>query len=917
MANTQIRGIKVNGTPYDLNIGEIVSHMTSPDGTDYILKVDNEGNLFCVKNEAEPAALTPPTTAGLALATSAGKGTLFINEFYCGGLDTDEHSINYCSHNFVELANLSNNDINLKGMSLQYAINANDWKVLALSGVIKAGSTFVIRGAQCSKLSSPTTRIIVDKYDMEWISNGEPIKFDSETSCKFYLTFNLSSYTGANPYDTSNKNTASDAIGFLDLVGVQGTQNPGGFINKPYSAMGGLSSKKLFKRYYAMDPVSQATKTIDAMNNTTEWNFVDLTKADGEVIPSIGVFKPMAVSEKKDIFYNKTDLDKDKPSMITCSFGIQATDSGAGATRCFNWLTGNLADKYLWIRPASSDDWGAPRKAFEKGDGRSAWSHSIYDSVAKEYTNNKVIIAYKYIISGLTAGTYEYIAGKKNNDGTPNLAGCTDVRKFTVRTSASVDGGFKFVQTTDQQGFNWDEYQVWKYAADVISKEYGGEFDFMVNTGDMTQNGNRLGEWLDYFNGKSPLLNDMEEMATIGNNDLSLNVLYKLGNGGDASKLWLENITFFYTFESDPDNMPIFRGFDGVDYHIPSLYSFNYGFAHFLCLDSELKKSAEEGVNGYNFGTGNYGNFYPQIKVWCENDIQKYGADVNIAYCHEMPFTIMTPDKVQLSVPSTRSGGSSANDNMPAGQEYWFSEFCQTHRIPLVIGGHKHTQSTSWPLLENVKYEGTTRTVDSIHPIIVVNSTTLADFNGATSLVEYEGRKYPNTWFSEGVPTGSYTGQVKICEFKLESELPEGTFPVTYAMSQATGYKHTSNKELPSLYIPWLRYYYPATGNGSTENPATVNPHQKFPHFTVWTVTKTGITGNVRKVYGAFNDSGKFDINVDGQWTREGKCATTGAAGGHDVDMFSINGITSMEDVEAKTDTRVVEVRIPATPAVN
>lgn len=291
--------------------------------------------------------------------------------------------------------------------------------------------------------------------------------------------------------------------------------------------------------------------------------------------------------------------------------------------------------------------------------------------------------------------------------------------------------------------------------------------------------------------------------------------------------------------------------------------------------------------------------------------MKKYGTTVNIAYCHEMPFTIMTPDKVRLSIPSTRKGGSSANDNMPIGQEYWFSEFCQTHRIPLVIGGHKHTQSTSWPLLENVKYEGSTRTVDSMHPIIVVNDTTLASFDNAASLVEYEGRKYPNSWFSNGVPVGSYTGQVQICEFKMESELPSGTYPVTYAMSQATGYKHTSNKELPSLYIPWLRYYYPATGVGSETDKAKVNVHQKFPHFTVWNVTKTGITGNVRKVYGAFNDSGKFDINVDGQWTRQGKCATTGAAGGHEKDMFSINGITSMEDVEAMTDSRVVEVAIP------
>lgn len=948
MANKQINGIKVSGVTYDLNLSNIVCHLTSPVGDDYILKVDNEGNLYA---EGGPAPTAESASrARLDTAAEDAKGILFLNEFYCGGDGANEHTLNYCSHNFVEISNIANFDINLSGASLQYAISDNDWAVLPLSGIVKAGSTFVVRGAQCSKISSPTTKIVVNDFDMEWrTSAGNLISFDSTKSCKFYLTFNLSRYANVNPYDNTNKKPATDAVGYIDLVGVKGTQEPGASEKNVYSNGGGLSNTKLFKRYYSMDPVSQATKATNARNNAVEWNYVDLTKDDGEVIPCIEVYKPMAVKENKNLFFNKTKLFSNKPSMITCSFGIQATDDGEGATRCFNWLTGNLDDRYIWIRAKGATDWSG-YTAFTKDDSRSEYKEGykyidgagntvcLCDSIIKEYTDDTVIIAYKFIKSGFTAGTYEYVAGKKNADGTPKLENCTDICEFTVKTKAQVASGFKFVQTSDQQGFNWDEYRIWEYAGKVLDKEYGGQYDFMINTGDMTQNGNRLGEWLDYFQAKSEGLKNTVEMATIGNNDLSLNVLYKIGNGSDNNKLWPENITFYYTFEPDPDNLPVFE-VSNVKYYMPSLYSFNYGFVHFICFNTEIKASAEEDANGYNFGENNYGNFYPQMKTWVENDVAAASdSTVKLMYCHEMPFTILTSDVALMDPASpvwdttvrTKQGkGCNANTNVRSADhlDYWLSEFCQTHNIPLIFGGHKHTQSTSWPLLENVSYNGDNRTVDSMHPIIIVNSNTIGDFGGATTLVEYSenGYKYPNTWFSDSAATpaildSDYACRVHLASFEMEENLPtllaekygehaSSLRPVVYAMSQATSYKHTSNKELPSPNIPWLRYYFPATVASSAATPS-VNTHQLFPFFTIWDIKPSKITGNVRKVYGAFNNNGKFDINIDGQWTRQGKCATTGGIGGHESDMFSINGITSLTDAEAKIDTTVIEINV-------
>ena len=923
----KVKKIKVNGVLCDISFTPI-GHITSPNGTDFTLKVDNYGDLVAVDETNLPSEKTPPTTPSTAVTISK----FYINSFYCGGKESDEHTLNYCSHNFVELSNLTSEDINLKNVTLQYSISSNEWQILPLEGVIKAGSTFLIRGAQCSMIDSPTTKIKVDKFDMEWYitdsvtGNKELIKFD-DTKAKFYLALNTSAYAGANPYDTTNTYVRADALGYIDLVGV----NADGYEANPYTADGGLKNTRLFKKYYSMDPVKQATKAIDARDNSKDWNFVDLSKDDGDIIPSIEVYTPKASSEGKNTFYDKTKLFEHKPTVITCSFGIQATDGGSSkrATRCFNWLTKDPSNKYIWIRTSGSTTWDIlnAQESFCEGDDRNEYAtaqeRKAYDRVMKEYTDNTVIIANKYIKGGFAAGVYEYIAGSKNEDGSPCLEKCTDIRSFTVRTSTQVNNGFTFLQTTDQQGFNWSEYRLWEAAGKCITKESGGTFDFMVNTGDMTQNGNRLGEWIDYFNGKSNEMKNMEEMATIGNNDLSLNKLYLIGNGEDNNKLWHENITFFFTFELDTDNFPEFDGPDGNTYLIPSLYSFNYGNVHFLCVNTEIKRTTESDTYGYNFKT--YGVFYPQIKTWCENDYAKYGNGTlwNIAYCHEMPFTILTPSVTEASgeliTDRCQAGktGCNANYNTPSDKEYWLSEFFQTHNYPLVFGGHKHTQATSWPILENVKYDSTggTRTVTSMRPIIVVSSASTSQYyignyyvptigtSGATDLTSYNGYKYPNTWFESGNLKSEYANAVQMCTFEWEENIGNNV-PVVYAMSQATAYKHTSNKELPGLYIPWLRYYFPRKEHG--EKKDTANANQKFPFYTIWNIGNTQIEGKVRKVYGGFNSKGTFDINIDWPYVKNGYSAVEKD---NTTEVHSINGITTMSKDQAEIDTRTIIIK--------
>lgn len=932
MQDKEIKGIVVNDEyNCSLSLSDIVGTLTSPNGTKFTLKVDNEGHLYADDGGSEEPVepLAPPTTA--ALCTFGGESKFYINEIYCGGEDSDENSLNYCSHNFVELANLTKVDINLHGMSLQYAISDRDWAVLPLEGVIRSGSTFLIRGAQCSDINSPTTKIKVNTYDLEWKRNvngsEELIKFESKISAKFYLVFNLNAYPNPSPYNTTDKKVSSDAIGYIDLVGIQGTGLPEGNEVSPYSN-GKLSNKFLYRKYYAMDPVSQATKAIGKRNNANDWCYVDLTKDDGEVIPNIEVYTPKASFEKKNIFYNKTGLSSAKPSVITCSFGIRATDDGIhGATRCFNWVSGNMSDKYIWIRAKGSQSWGTGMESFNEDDGRVDYTLSFYNRSIKLYTNNTYLVVNKYIKSGLTAGDYEYVAGAKKSDGTPDFERCTEIRSFKVRTTQSViENGFTFVQTSDQQGFNWEEYEVWAATARLIDREDAQrEIHFMVNTGDMTQNGNRLGEWLDYFNAKGDYFNNMEEMATIGNNDLSMNPLYLMGDGGDGSKLWLENINLFYTFEADASNPPIFNTPNGSQF-MPSLYYFVYGDTLFISLNSEIKASAETSKNAYGFS--NNGVFYPQIKDWCTAVIENsslYNINWKIMFCHEMPFTIQIAAKVQDRMTATgnldkrieNGSGCSACANISSDKVYWVSEFCQRNGIKLVIGGHKHTQATTYPIIENIKYgDNDERFVDSFHPIIPVTSgqtgTLYQNWEGATSLVimPETGYKYPNSWFLNDNPEAPKSDSVRrmmgMCTFEYEENIESGIVPVTYAMSQATGYKHTSNKELPSPDIAWLQYYFPADVNWADDKSVSepkVNAHQKFPFYTIWKLSSNKIEGHVRKAYGIFNSGGNFDINIEGPFVKK----NVNVLRKNEL-IKSINGITSLEDDVAEIDQRIIEV---------
>ena len=808
----------------------------APSGQTYRVKVNNDGELIVYMKELDTPQPEPAggetDTNGWVYVTSLYLQKLYINSLYCGGLTADEHSYNYCSHNFVELSNLTDSDINLNGLSLQYSASGTNWEVLPLKGLIKKGSTFLIRGAQCSVIDANTTRIKVSTYDMEWKDkNGNLIKFDN-TKAKFYLTWGNAPATVASPYSNVN-NTIRVSKGYIDFVGlnVENASTVDAVDGKEgKNAYAYLNSDRLFTKYYSMDKVKQATKALSARNNANDWYFVDLTK---DVIPGVEDYTPKASFEKKNIFYNKTAIDQTKPNYVTCTFGIQATDNGSGATRCFNWISGEYHDEYIWYRKQGETSW-VKVESFKNESG----IRKYYNRIRSEFTDGTPFVTHKVIIKGLTAGTYEYKVGRDESY-------ISDVMTFTVIDNPE---SFSFVQVSDQQGFRWDEYQIWNKAAEYISDNTS--VNFSINTGDLTQNGNRVSEWLDYYDARKPLRN-LEEMTVIGNNDLCPVNVYAEGAGEDNDKLNAINMRYFYTYEMDESCPPIFT-IEGKEIYVDSLYYFYYGNTQFICVNSEIPINTEL----YVYGLSSNGQVYSKMKEWCE-DIVDSTATWRIAVCHELPFTILTQYNVNqyywngTTDTSVGRGGSRINTNTTSDNKYWFSKFCQEHNVRLAIGGHKHTYAATLPILENSE--------NSMIPTIQVTQSMLETmFDGATSLeVDAEtGNKFPNTWI------GNITKDTErhLCKFELVDKI---TAPI-YITNQATGYKHTSNKELPSERVPWDYYFFPCTSviTDKTTVADTVNPGQRYPFYTIYEISNGEITCTTKKINNLFTANGKYNVNI-------------------------------------------------------
>ena len=790
---------------------------------------------------------------------------LNINEVYCGGNGSENCM---CSHNFVELANASEYDINLNGIFLLYTdctlyssdSNGYKWQILPLSGIIKAGSTYLIRGAKCNQYGSEL--ISVPTYDQEWYVNDELIKFSQEKS-SFYLCV-------GSPADNWVYNPVGELYAVSDLKSpwVKTSTNQG-YIDSCGFGTGSVSEgtstfvlntgdswdDALFVRWFMFDPSKQANKAYASRQTTALWTYINLSKQEQYLGNSVQYYYPDYIKAKyqpksswegKNFFSNKTQFNPFKPNCIRCTFGIQATYNDTDsikASRCFNWVSVGYYNEFVEYRKIGTSEWS---RVYSITDNNSTNSAAItkfidhYKRLRWKTASGTWVTTHKVVLSNVFQdGVYEYRVGR---DGDNTYY--SNIKKFTVYKNSDVSS-FTYVQDTDEQGFNWQEYQAWSKTAQTISKNE--TFNFLINTGDITQSGNRENEWLDYYCGLDSWVGDKEQMFTIGNNDLCGHNSTQLTDGEDVTSKYNHiNVLRYFTFELDPNFDYIVTWKDNT-YPIYSLYSFNFGKFHFVSINSETAAATSKVYTAdwalpTNTGDATFAQAVnAKIEEWLLKDLQKFTGNDDptdcknvIVYMHEMPFTIVTWDFMSGS--KGREG--SHLNTLNANGLYRFSRLFKKYGIRLVMGGHKHTYSISKPIYDAPSnYITASNLVDSSVDLMGDVTSSLSRIP-IIQVTRQEDIDASNSSFAR---------------YELVSKINAPT----YVMSQSSGYKLISNKEQPSgdqYQIPWLLSYFKAKTSAASP---TENMAQHFPMYIVYNVSDDKIKITAKQVHGV------WDTNIE------------------------------------------------------
>ena len=895
-----------------------------------------------------------------------------------------------CSHAYIELENTSESDFNLRGCTLHVAFQVNskiEVHSIKLTGTIKAGSTYLIRGKQYANFEDNNTVLKVKTYDQEWYVNGQLIDLQ-KNRLNFILLYNIDTTESNVTYVKPIPGKKGKVWGmvnnnFIDYVPVRGTITDwlGGatFVITDENT----TRDYILKNTFELDPAKQAFQALNENDcsrvrgkkeNDFKPFYIDtpiISFPHSTGTYEVSKYTPKASFEHKNVSTDKSKLDTEKPNMVYCSFGIDMNK-----TRCFNWISVGAFDEYIWIRKKGSDDKWERFESYKdnseqakttftrkKQDGQ--FLECIYKRMQGRfpgdgsfYTAHKCILDHNAKVSVETI--YEYTVGRSLIDGNPDPTHTSEVMYFTIYPENTKP---RIYQITDQQGFQWMEYQTWAGSAEVMYNKIKEDLSketfipVIINTGDMTQNGTRVNEWIDYYQGGYCLFKEFEHMSVVGNNDLCNTDINALGTGDDLGKSNGYYHHLFQCFEVNDSRLIV------NSKYIPSTYYFECkvsptNYERIVCVNSEI--TFINCKEWFNLGTSNPDVIYNIYTGWTAGkdnivespkyitqamDINKFTPIYDILYtwfkvsnrriitaCHEMPFTVIT--RANLTTNSGTAGyteksrsldgksssliGSHLNQitsNDTIGN-YWFSRLLEYFNIKLCIGGHKHTYTCTYPVREFYFYEDGkknslehgpmpmfpsleneysnsknhisweyTKTNDSL---LINNNgtfnTTTKPFNSfIPNDIKFNTSRLPIVKFNGKVQkiTTSEGGEAIVNNYSNEelgansvylpiigdSDLING---VTYFMCQATGYKQTSNKELPGSSQAFTQLLPLTTFDGSKDGASI---QQQAPMFGIVKLD-TSITVQLARVMNIQAELKKPLYNNPGEFADSSKIPT-------------------------------------------
>ena len=670
---TDNKKLKLANMMGSTNVGEDFVDLLGEDGIEYRLLIDSAGKVQvfpkdCVvghvykpgdnlevplkSDKIVVGAMGGKSGVGKAksnVTTVDGHG-IVINQAYGGGENAPKNTATPCavSHSFVELYNCSNDHtVNLCGLYLHYK-GASDvvWKTLALRGALPPRHSFLIRGKQHGDLTNDMVILKIYDYDQEWIDNEtkKPIALN-DGGMSLYLSTSATAPTG-NPTtftDTVSETGAVTATTinqeYVDLLGV--------------GAAGTDAAPSAYNLFFhnCMDK-DTGIRRIDFRNNKNN-------KYDTEPIEyrksKVEDIRPRSLRDgrwEQDV--DKIKLNNTAPNLINITFGKQPT------TRLFTWqsvVTDAGVVKYRRIKDSAGLAVNEPWKEKES-EREIVRNHGSFATV------------HRVKIDNLEAGIYEYKCGEPGH--------WTDVEQIKVKAYDD-NSEIRIILTTDQQGYTENEYEAWNTCVNVMRKQEGfydadglPNFDFHLNCGDISQNASNLFEWLYYSKYAGEFMRNIPHMTTCGNNDL-------------VNKNFGFAFNHYATYEGAPKFSELGGATATKDAEMVSTYSFDMGFVHFICLNS----NEEQMYNEYGIDKT---QFLDKQARFLDKDLWEVSQRSTkprwvIVYAHLGPFSVTRAPRLQHWVPILEHYG-----------------------VDLFLFGHNHSYCRSIPI--KCGYKGSTKVAD-------------------------------------------------------------------------------------------------------------------------------------------------------------------------------------------------------------
>lgn len=244
-------------------------------------------------------------------------------------------------------------------------------------------------------------------------------------------------------------------------------------------------------------------------------------------------------------------------------------------------------------------------------------------------------------LTSLDPGTkYYYRVGYGNN--------FSSIYSFT--TEAKDTNSFKFLIFGDSQsGVATDpQYGPWKT---TIHNAYNANKDakFFVNVGDLVEIGQLYTHWNNWFDAAKGVIDTIPEMPVEGNHETYQSSNYDSGKPKDF-------VNQFPVPQNGPDGL---KG---------QVYSFDYGNAHIVMLDSQ--EDEEEGVSG---------DILESQKAWLDKDLSSTNKTWKLVFFHKTPYYNK----------ATRS-----NEQIKAA----FQPILDKYHVDVVFNGHDHGYSRTYPI---------------------------------------------------------------------------------------------------------------------------------------------------------------------------------------------------------------------------